>query len=56
LPNLKQQLRGHRFENEKALHNARDAALRLIAKDGLERQEKKSQFNSLVKRWDLVIK
>ncbi len=50
-PNLKQQLREHRFENEKALHNACDAALRLMSKDGLEKP-----FNSLVKRRDLVIK
>jgi histone-lysine N-methyltransferase SETMAR len=50
-PNLKQQLRGYCFENEKALHNACDAALRLMSKDGLEKP-----FNSLVKRWDLVIK
>ncbi len=50
-PNLKQQLRELRFENEKALHNAYDAALRLMSKDSLEKP-----FNSLVKRWDLVIK
>jgi histone-lysine N-methyltransferase SETMAR len=50
-PSLKQQLRGHHFENEKALYNACDAALRLMSKDGIEKP-----FNSLVKRWDSVIK
>ncbi len=50
-PNLKQQLRGHCFENEKVLHNACDAALRLMSKDGIWLLSQMESTSKMKKTW-----